>query len=91
METFLRDLNLNWCLIYLDDVVIFSKDPTSQLLGVEAMFKKLEHAGLKLEPLMCELFHKQITYLAHMVSVKGIGTNEKKTELIEKWSTPTTH
>ena len=27
METCLGDLNLHWCIIYLDDIVIFSKDP----------------------------------------------------------------
>ena len=26
METCLRDLNLNRCIIYLDDIIIFSKD-----------------------------------------------------------------
>ena len=30
METCLGDLNLHWCIIYLDDIVIFSKDLASQ-------------------------------------------------------------
>ena len=31
METCLGDLNLHWCIISLDDIVIFSKDLTSHL------------------------------------------------------------
>ena len=31
METCLGDFNLHWCIIYLDDIVIFSKDLTSHL------------------------------------------------------------
>ena len=31
METCLGDLNLHWCIIYLDDIVIFSKDLASHL------------------------------------------------------------
>ena len=31
METGPKDLNLNWCIIYLDNIVIFSKDLASQL------------------------------------------------------------
>ena len=31
METCLGDLHLNWCIIYLDDVVIFSTTPEEHL------------------------------------------------------------
>ena len=33
METCLGDLNLNWCFIYLDDIIIFSKDLAIHLAG----------------------------------------------------------
>ena len=56
METCLGDLNLHWCIIYLDDIVIFLKDLASHLEGLEAVFWKLEEAGLKFKPSKCELF-----------------------------------
>ena len=90
VETCLRDLNLNWCIIQLDDIVIFSEDPSCHLVRLEAVFKKLEYARLKLKPSKCELFHQQITYVGHIVSTQGIATNRKMTEVIEKWPTPTT-
>ena len=71
LETCLRDLNLNWCVIYLDDIIIFSKDPASHLVRLEAMFQKPEQAGPKLKPLKCRLFHKQIAYLRHIVYPRG--------------------
>ena len=52
----LRDLNLNWYIIYLDDVVIFLKDPASHLERLEAVLQKLEQAGLKLKLSKCDLF-----------------------------------
>ena len=61
METCLRDLNLNWCIIYLDDIVIFARDPTSHLKRLAAVFQKLEQARLKLKASKCELFCRQIT------------------------------
>ena len=54
------------------------------------MFQKLEQARLKLEPSKCELFHRQITYLGHIVSAQGIVTNEGKIDAIRKWPTTTT-
>ena len=53
MKTCLGDLNLHWCIIHLDDIVIFSKDPGSHLKRLEAVFQKLEEAGLKLKPSKC--------------------------------------
>ena len=50
METYLGDLNLHWCIIHLDDIVIFSKDLDSHLERLETVFWKLEKAGLKLKP-----------------------------------------
>ena len=39
METCLGDLNLHWCIIYLDDILIFSKDLASQLERLEAVLQ----------------------------------------------------
>ena len=56
MKTCLGDLNLHWCIIYLDDKVIFCKDLASHLERLEAVFQELEGAGLKFKPSKCELF-----------------------------------
>ena len=84
METYFRDLTLNWCIIYLDDIVIFLKHLASHLERLQAMFQKLEQAGLKLKPSKCELFQWQITYLGHIISAQGIATDESKIEAIKK-------
>ena len=90
METCLGDLNLNWCIIYLDDIVIFSKYLASHLERQEAMVLKLEQVGLKLKPSKCKLSCRQIAYLWHIVSALGIATDEEKIDAIRKWPTPTT-
>ena len=89
METSLGDLNLHWCIIYLDDIVIFSKDLASHLKRLEAVFQKLEEAGLKLKPSKCKLFWRQLAYLGHVISTEGVATNEGKIEAIKNWPTPT--
>ena len=89
METCLGDLNLHWCIIYLDDIVIFSKDLASHLERLEAVFWKLEEASLKLKPSKCELFQRKLAYLGHVISAKGVATDESKIEAIKNWPTPT--
>ena len=82
------DLNFHWCITYLDDIVIFSKDLASHHERLEAVLWKLEEAGLKLKPSKCELFQWQIAYLGHIISTQGVATDECKIKAIKKWPTP---
>ena len=90
MENCLGDLHLNWCIIYLDDIVIYSETPEEHVERLEAVFKKLSAAGLKLKPNKCEFFKSQITYLGHIVSNEGIATDPKKIKAIQSWPRPET-
>ena len=50
MENCLGDLHLSWCIIYLDDIIIFSDNPKEHLHRLRGVFTKLDKAGLKLKP-----------------------------------------
>ena len=90
MESCLGDLHLNWCIIYLDDIIIFSKDPDDYIKRLEGVFEKLAPAGLKLKPSKCEFFKAKLKYLGHIVSLEGIATDPAKIETIQKWPVPKT-
>ena len=51
------------------------------------MFWKMAKAGLK--PSKCELFQQQLTYLGHVISTKGVATDEGEIDAINSWPTPT--
>ena len=88
MESCLGDLNLNWCIIYLDDVVVYAPTVEEHLKRLEGVFQKLKAAGLKLKPSKCKLFKKSISYLGHVVSEEGVRTDPKKIEAVQKWERP---
>ena len=90
MHDCLGELNMNWCKVYLDDIVIFSDTKEEHIKRLEAVFQKLMAAGLKLKPTKCFFFREEIEYLGHVVSGKGISTNPKKIEAVTKWPTPKT-
>ena len=90
MESCLGELHLNWCIIYLDDIIVFSKTPEEHLKRLQGVFEKLAKAGLKLKPSKCEFFKSRITYLGHIISAAGIETNPKKIEAVENWTLPRT-
>ena len=85
MESCLGDPHLKHCIIYLDDIIIFSKTPEEYIERLRKVFGKLAAAGLKLKPSKCEFFKPRIEYLGHIVSKDGIETNPKKIEAILKW------
>ena len=90
MENCLGDLHLNWCIIYLDDIIVYSKTPENHIKRLTGVFEKLSKAGLKLKPSKCEFFKEKITYLGHIVSKNGIETDPKKIASVKHWPRPKT-
>ena len=77
-----NNLHLQWCIIYLDDIIVFSKTPEEHLERLRGVFEKLSSAGLKLKPSKCEFLKAEINYLGHVVSKEGIRTDDKKIQEI---------
>ena len=90
MENCMGDLHLNYCLLYLDDIIIFNKTYEEHILHLEAVFEKLQKAGLKLSPSKCKLFQKEIKYLGHIISEKGVAVDPSKISCVKDWPVPTT-
>ena len=78
IDNCLGELNMNWCIVYLDDIIIFSQDAASHIKRLKAVFQKLAKAGLKLKPSKCKFFKKRIKYLGHIVSEEGVSTDPPK-------------
>ena len=77
-----------WCIIYPDDIIIFSKDPDDHITRLEGVFEKLAQAGLKLKPSKCEFFEAKLKYLGHVVSPDGIATDPAKIEVFKSGHHP---
>ena len=89
MQSCLGNLQLHYCIIYLDDVIVFPKTLEKDVLRLRVVFEKLNQAGLKLKTSKCELFKQELIYLGHNVCKNGIQTDPKKVEAIHKWPVPT--
>ena len=81
MESCLGELHLQNCIVYLDDIIIFSKTSEKHLHWLRLVFQKISEAGLKLKPSKCEFFRTRLEYLGHIMSEKGIETNPKKVQV----------
>ena len=88
MDLVLKGLPWTTCLVYLDDILIHGKSFMDNAQSLRAVFLRLRHAGLKLNPSKCELFRPKVTYLGHVISRDGIATDPAKTAVIRDWPTP---
>ena len=82
MQNCLGELNLSYCLIYLDDVIVFSEMPEEHLQRMRVVFNRLWEHDLKLKPSKCNVFKSEINYLAHHVSQKGVHPSKKTWNLL---------
>ncbi|KAL0204551.1 hypothetical protein M9458_002569, partial [Cirrhinus mrigala] len=89
MTSCFGDLNFTHLLIYLDDIIIFSKSFNEHLESLQLAFDRLREHGLKLKPSKCQLVRKEVQYLGHLVSVEGIRTGPEKISKVKDWERPT--
>ena len=88
MQSYLGNLHLKYCIIYFDDIIVFSKTP-EHLDRLRAVFEQLKKAELKLKPSKCKFFKQQLTYFCQVVSTNGIQTDSKKVQAIQNCPIPT--
>ena len=91
MQNCLGELNLTYCLIYLDDVIVFSETPEEHLLRMRVVFDCLREQGLKLKPSKCDVFKTEINYLTHHMSKEGVRPSKKNLESIAQCPPPDTY
>jgi hypothetical protein len=77
-------------LVYLDDIVAYSRTEEEMIARLEVIFRKLQAAGLKLELRKCSFFKKTVKFLGHEVSEKGIATDPEKVRAAREWPKPRT-
>lgn len=77
-------------LIYIDDIVVYSKSEEEHLTHLDKVFEKLRLAGLKVKLSKCDLFKEQIQFLGHTVSKEGVRVDVSKEEKINSFPVPRT-
>ena len=71
MHTILREENWLLCLVYLDDILIFSRDFDEHIERIKIIFEKIKQSGLKLAPSKGDFFLPEVSFLGHAVSKNG--------------------
>lgn len=90
MEVYLLEDKFDILVLYMDDILVFSKSIDDHMKRLDIVCSKLKSHGLKINPFECHFFRKQVHYLGHIVSEQGVSTDPAETETISLWPKPTT-
>jgi len=90
MDIVLGQYRWKTCLVYLDDIIIFSKTFEEHLKHVSDILKCLQASGFSLKLSKCSFFQKEVNYLGHVIKPGKLCVATKTTEAVAKFKLPET-
>ena len=75
-------------IIYLDDILIYSDDPTEHKKHVREVLRRLRLHGLFCKPEKCEFHQDTVNYLGFVLSKDGLTMDPSKVQTIQDWPVP---
>ena len=70
--------DLPYVAVYLDDILIFSKDEEEHVSHIKEVLDRLKQGGYFIKLSKCDFFKKQVKFLGHIVSDEGLRPDMDK-------------
>ncbi len=86
MDRFFR--HLPFVFVYLDDILIASKDSTQHIQHLRLVFEVLQDAGLRINPAKCTFLVSSLSFLGHNLDASGISPMEKHVKALADFPPP---
>ena len=88
MQLVLQGLSWKTCLVYLDDIIVYSPSFSVHLEHLREVFDRIRAANLKLKPSKCCFAQQEVTFLGHVVSAAGVKPDPRNTDKVRDWPVP---
>ena len=75
-------------LVYLDDILVYSKTAAEHLRHLEEVFKILRHNQFYAHPAKCQFWQSSVPFVGHVISHKGLEVQDSKVSVIRDWPAP---
>ncbi|GBG64380.1 hypothetical protein CBR_g41581 [Chara braunii] len=89
MTTKFRDMLDRFVLIYLDDILVYSRTLDEHIVHLRAVLDRLRTAKYKANRAKCEFAQQELEYLGHFVTPQGISPLADNIKAIQDWPEPT--
>ncbi|CAI5460341.1 unnamed protein product [Closterium sp. Yama58-4] len=88
MNHILRPLLDECVVVYLDDILIYSKNMKEHVEHLRKVFEILRKNKFYVKLSKSDFALKKVQFLGHMVSAEGIHVDPRKIEAVKKWKVP---
>ncbi|MEW8548469.1 MAG: reverse transcriptase domain-containing protein, partial [Candidatus Thiodiazotropha sp.] len=88
MDLVLAGMHWKCCLVYLDDIIVFTSTVDEHLTKLREVFSCIRDAGLTLKSSKCQLFETSVSFLGHQVSGSGIRPDANNIEKVLNFAVP---
>ncbi len=89
MNSIFFDLLYKGVVVYLDDVLIYSRDVESHRVLLDKVFALLAKHKLFLKDSKCHLYLEHVPFLGHVVDASGVSVEQGKVDSVKQWPVPT--
>jgi len=91
VQKVLEGIPTSIALPYLDDTCIHSRTVSTHLDHLRTVFEAHRKAGLLLQPSKCQIFQKEVEYLGHLLTQRGIKPIPSYQILVDNWPLPSNY
>src|SRR3954465_9224130 len=88
MNSIFMDYLDKFVVVYLDDILIYSKNEEEHAEHLRLVLMKLREHRLYAKFSKCEFWLPEVTYLVHVISAKGIPVNPERFQAVLDWTQP---
>lgn len=88
MDEVLKDLQNKVCLVYMDDIIIYSTSLDEHMINLKKVLDALRGANLKIQLDKSEFLQKEVSFLGHIVTREGIKPNPDKIKAVQNYPIP---
>ncbi|GBG85766.1 hypothetical protein CBR_g40495 [Chara braunii] len=89
MTTEFRHMLDRYVLIYLDDILVYSRSLEEHVEHLRTVLERLRQAKYKADRDKCEFARQKLEYVGHYVTPQGIRPLADKIEALQVWPEPT--
>ena len=76
------------CIVYLDNILIYSSEPTEHWEHIKQVLEQLRQFQLYASLKKCQFYTTQVKFLGFVVSTEGVAMDAKRVATIKDWPKP---